>query len=73
MTPGPLQILLILLVVLLVFGAGRLPSIAENMAKGIKSFKKGLSDNDDETPAAKKIEDRRAAEEKEKDSDKTSA
>lgn len=46
MTPGPLQILLIILLVLLIFGAGRVPAIMENLAKGVKSFKKGLKDED---------------------------
>ena len=49
MTPGPLQILLIIVLVLLIFGAGRVPGIMENVAKGIKSFKKGM--NDDDTPS----------------------
>lgn len=47
MAPGPLQILLVLLVIILLFGASRVPGIAENLAKGIKSFKKGLKDDDD--------------------------
>lgn len=47
MTPGPFEILVILLLVLLVFGAGRVPQIAENLAKGIKAFKGGLKDEDD--------------------------
>lgn len=47
MTPGPFQILIVVLLILLVFGASRLPGIAENLAKGIKSFKKGLNDDDD--------------------------
>ena len=51
MTPGPLQILLIILVIVLVFGASRVPAIAENLAKGIKSFKKGLKDEDAPPPA----------------------
>ena len=50
MTPGPFQLLLVVLLILIIFGASRLPNIAENMAKGIKSFKKGLKDDDD-TPA----------------------
>lgn len=49
MTPGPFQILVVLLLILLVFGASRVPGIAENLAKGIKSFKKGLKDEDDNT------------------------
>lgn len=44
MTPGPLQILLIIVLVLLIFGAGKLPGIMEDVAKGIKSFKKGIKD-----------------------------
>lgn len=48
MAPGPIQIILIILVVLLLFGAGRVPAIAENLAKGIKSFKKGLKDDGDD-------------------------
>ncbi|MBX2833558.1 MAG: twin-arginine translocase TatA/TatE family subunit [Micavibrio sp.] len=58
MTPGPIQIIIILVLILLVFGAGRLPSIAENLAKGITSFKKGLRDgDDDETKSIDKKED----------------
>ncbi len=47
MTPGPLQILLIIVLVLLIFGAGRVPSIMENVAKGVSSFKRGLKSDDD--------------------------
>ncbi len=49
MSPGPLQIVIVILLILLVFGAARVPGIAENLAKGIKSFKKGLKDDDDES------------------------
>ena len=42
------HLLVVLIVVLLLFGAGRVPGIAENLAKGIKSFKKGLKDDDDD-------------------------
>jgi len=47
MTPGPLQIAIVVLLILVVFGAGRVPMIAENLAKGINSFKKGLKSDDD--------------------------
>ena len=46
MAPGPLQILIVVLLILVVFGASRLPFIAENLAKGIQSFKKGLKEDD---------------------------
>lgn len=46
MSTGPLEIFLIILVILLLFGAGRVPGIMENIAKGVKSFKQGLKDDD---------------------------
>ncbi|MBL4804875.1 MAG: twin-arginine translocase TatA/TatE family subunit [Alphaproteobacteria bacterium] len=46
MAPGPLQILIVVLLILVVFGASRVPFIAENLAKGIQSFKKGLKDEE---------------------------
>lgn len=42
--------LIVLVVVLLLFGRGKIPELMGDMAKGIKSFKKGMSD-DDETAA----------------------
>ncbi|MGB4057622.1 MAG: twin-arginine translocase TatA/TatE family subunit [Alphaproteobacteria bacterium] len=53
MSPGPLQILLIIILILLLFGANRVPGIMENLAKGMKSFKQGLKD-DEKSP--KKID-----------------
>jgi sec-independent protein translocase protein TatA len=38
------KILLILLIVLLLFGARRIPELAGSMWKGIREFKKNLSD-----------------------------
>lgn len=43
---GPWEIFMILLVCLLLFGAGRLPQIMGDLAKGIKTFKSGLKDED---------------------------
>lgn len=43
---GPWEIFLILLVVLVVFGAGRLPTMMGDLAKGVKAFKQGLKDED---------------------------
>ncbi len=45
MTPSIWQILIVVALILLIFGAGRLPRIMEDVAKGIKSFKKGMSDD----------------------------
>ena len=49
MAPSIWQILIIILIVLLLFGAGRLPRIMEDMAKGIKSFKKGMKEEDEQS------------------------
>jgi sec-independent protein translocase protein TatA len=40
--------LIVLVVVLLLFGRGKIPELMGDMAKGIKSFKKGMSDEDDD-------------------------
>lgn len=44
----------VLLLVLLLFGAGKLPSVMADLAKGVKSFKAGMKDEDSEPklPAA---------------------
>ncbi|MFI5246391.1 MAG: twin-arginine translocase TatA/TatE family subunit, partial [Gemmatimonadales bacterium] len=41
---GPMEIGLLLLVVLLLFGAKRIPEIAGSFGKGIKEFKKNMND-----------------------------
>lgn len=50
---SPLHWIVLMLVVLLLFGSGRISSVMGDVAKGIKSFKKGLADDEDETPARK--------------------
>lgn len=42
------EILLILLVVLLIFGASRLPEIGRALGKALGEFKKGISGSQDE-------------------------
>jgi sec-independent protein translocase protein TatA len=41
------QILLILIVVFVLFGAGKLPSVMADLAKGIRAFKKGLAEEEE--------------------------
>ena len=41
---GPWEIVMILVVVLLVFGAKRIPEIAQSLGKGITEFKRGVKD-----------------------------
>jgi len=40
--------LIVLAIVLLVFGAGKIPQLMGDMAKGIKTFKKGMQDDEEE-------------------------
>ena len=45
---GPWELFLIFVVILLLFGAKRLPEMAKGMGKGISEFKKALKDTTDE-------------------------
>ena len=39
------QIVLVLVIILILFGAGKIPRVMGDVAKGIKSFKKGMSED----------------------------
>ena len=47
------QIAIIAVVVLVLFGRGRISEMMGDFGKGISSFKKGMAEDVDETPAAK--------------------
>lgn len=67
---SPWQIMIILLVVVVLFGASKLPQIGDGMGKAIRNFKKGMkeidSDVEDITPA-KKIEEKKEEEKENKE------
>ena len=44
MTPSIWQLLIVLVIVLLLFGRGKIPQLMGDMAKGIKAFKSGMKD-----------------------------
>jgi sec-independent protein translocase protein TatA len=46
MSVGFWQVALVLLIVLILFGAGKLPRLMGDLAKGIKSFKAGMKDDE---------------------------
>jgi sec-independent protein translocase protein TatA len=46
---GPLEIVVILAVVILIFGVGKLPEVGSALGKGIREFRKASS-GDDEPP-----------------------
>ncbi len=45
---GMPELIVILIIVLVIFGANRLPQLGEGLGKAIKGFKKGISDSHDE-------------------------
>lgn len=64
---GIWQIAIVVVVVILLFGAGRLPRLMGDMAKGIKSFKAGMKE---ELDTSDKEEDQARVAEAAKEKDK---
>lgn len=54
---GPTELLLIVLIIVIIFGARRLPELGKSLGEGIKNFKKSISpkerDKDEEVPPEK--------------------
>ncbi len=48
LVPGPFELVLILVVVLILFGAGRLPQVFESFGKGIKAFRQAANEAKDD-------------------------
>ena len=57
MTPSIWQLLIVLVIVLLLFGRGKIPQLMGDMAKGIKSFKRGMNDEEKKDDIEKKSEE----------------
>ncbi len=47
-----MHLLLVLFIVLIIFGPGKLPELGEGLGKGIRAFKKAMKEGQDE-PSAK--------------------
>lgn len=45
---GMPELIVILIIVLVIFGANRLPQLGEGLGKAIRGFKKSMSDTDDD-------------------------
>jgi len=43
---GPTELIIILVIVLIIFGAGKLPDVGTAIGKGIRNFKKATKDED---------------------------
>jgi sec-independent protein translocase protein TatA len=46
---GTTELIIILALALIIFGAGRLPEVGSALGKGIKNFKKGIASVNDDT------------------------
>jgi sec-independent protein translocase protein TatA len=60
---GYQELLIILVIVLIFFGANKLPELARSLGSSMKEFKKGVqeSSKDEPTAAAKKEEEKKAS------------
>jgi sec-independent protein translocase protein TatA len=50
---GTTEMIIILVLVLIIFGAGKLPQVASSLGKGLRNFKDGMDPNlidDEKTP-----------------------
>lgn len=56
-SPGPWQIVIIAVIILLLFGASRLGDIGKGLGEGIRNFKKGIADDDAKSADKKKQDD----------------
>lgn len=66
MSPSIWQLLIVVLVVFLLFGSKRLPTVMEDLAKAAKSFKKGMAEEENTSSPAPREIAKRPPEEEEK-------
>ena len=66
--PGPLEIGLILVIILIVFGVGKLPQVGAAFGKSIRAFKRGQTgeEEEEEAKAKKKTKKRKPKKKAEK-------
>jgi len=56
----PMHLILILLIVLIIFGPGKLPELGEGLGKSIKAFKKAMNETQTEKPKIENKEEKKA-------------
>mgnify|MGYP001595884468 CR=1 FL=1 len=57
---GPTELIIILIIVIVLFGVGRISKIAGEMGSGIRSFKKGLRGEDEEADKSEENPDEKS-------------
>jgi len=72
MSIGFWQIAIVVVLVVLLFGRGKISSLMGDVAKGIKSFKKGMSDNPNQTGSISSSEETSKTSEETSNEDKNS-
>ena len=55
--PSGMQLLVIVIIVLILFGGKKIPELAKGLGSGIKNFKKAVKEDDEEVATASKIEE----------------
>jgi sec-independent protein translocase protein TatA len=54
---GPTELILILVIVMIIFGVGKLPQIGGALGKGMREFRKGTSGTDEKSEPGGKAEE----------------
>jgi len=62
---GATELIIILVIILIIFGAGKLPMVMQSLGSGIKSFKKAAREEDDDAKQEKDNAEQVQIEEKE--------
>ncbi len=55
---GTQELLIILVLVMIVFGAGKLPQVGASLGKGLRNFKDGMKEADKEIEEAKRVDEK---------------
>jgi sec-independent protein translocase protein TatA len=58
---GHWELLIVFLLILIVFGAGKLPSVFSSLGEGVKNFKKSMKEEEDDKSAAPKPAEKTAS------------
>jgi len=67
---GTQELLIILVLVMIVFGAGKLPQVGNALGKGLRNFKKGVNDDEEDIEEGEGEEIASRDKEKKEDKDK---
>ena len=55
---GMPELVVIMVIIMIIFGANKLPQMGAGLAKGIRNFKKGIDEKEESDAAPKKVEEK---------------